>query len=104
MSDFKAGDAVRLTGTGIPRLEGQRAEVLEVTEWGAHVETPAAATGRFRAHRTEMVPFDPPPEPARAAREQGFTGDECPKCQSLKMRRNGACLLCAECGETSGCS
>lgn len=102
---FKAGDAVQLLGTGNARLEGQLAEVLEVTDWGGHVQCAAAATGRYRAHWSEMVPYDPPPKPAaKAAKEQGFTGDVCGRCGSFKMRRNGACLLCADCGETSGCS
>ncbi|MFH0873867.1 MAG: adenosylcobalamin-dependent ribonucleoside-diphosphate reductase [Candidatus Komeilibacteria bacterium] len=39
-----------------------------------------------------------------AARQQGFTGDQCGSCGSMKMKRNGSCLLCADCGETTGCS
>ncbi len=39
-----------------------------------------------------------------AAVRQGFTGDQCPACGSIKMKRNGSCLLCMDCGETTGCS
>ncbi len=35
---------------------------------------------------------------------QGFTGDPCENCQSLRMVRNGSCLKCMDCGETTGCS
>lgn len=100
------GDAVRLVNTDIPRLEGQRGEVLEVTEWGAHVGTPAAATGRFRAHHTEMAPYDPPPAKPKAppAKQAGYTGDLCDQCGGARMKRNGACLLCEDCGSSSGCS
>jgi len=35
---------------------------------------------------------------------QGFTGDQCAACGSIKMKRNGSCLLCMDCGETTGCS
>ena len=35
---------------------------------------------------------------------QGFTGDPCENCQSLRMVRNGSCLKCVDCGETTGCS
>lgn len=48
--------------------------------------------------------------PARAATNsaiaavQGFTGDSCGSCGSMSVTRNGSCLLCRECGETSGCS
>ncbi|VVB57354.1 Uncharacterised protein [uncultured archaeon] len=40
----------------------------------------------------------------KEARAQGFTGDSCPACGSMKMKRNGTCEVCVECGETSGCS
>ena len=35
---------------------------------------------------------------------QGFTGDPCDNCQSLRMVRNGSCLKCTDCGSTTGCS
>ncbi len=38
------------------------------------------------------------------AREQGFTGDCCTNCQSFQVKRNGSCLLCTSCGQTTGCS
>jgi ribonucleoside-diphosphate reductase alpha chain len=36
--------------------------------------------------------------------QQGYTGDVCGSCGSMKMKRNGTCLVCTECGETTGCS
>jgi len=36
------------------------------------------------------------------SRAQGFTGDCCTNCQSYQMRRNGSCLLCDSCGQTTG--
>lgn len=38
------------------------------------------------------------------ARLQGFTGSVCSGCGSTKMKRNGSCELCLDCGATSGCS
>jgi ribonucleoside-diphosphate reductase alpha chain len=38
------------------------------------------------------------------ARQHGYTGDICPNCQSMTMVRNGTCLKCETCGETTGCS
>ena len=38
------------------------------------------------------------------ARVQGYTGDVCESCGSLTMVRNGTCLKCLTCGNTSGCS
>jgi len=34
----------------------------------------------------------------------GFTGSICTECGSEKMKRNGSCELCLDCGATSGCS
>ena len=41
---------------------------------------------------------------AESARAMGFTGDICTTCGSSQMVRNGTCLKCNECGETTGCS
>ncbi len=38
------------------------------------------------------------------ARVYGYTGDVCESCGSLTMVRNGTCLKCVTCGNTSGCS
>jgi ribonucleoside-diphosphate reductase alpha chain len=40
----------------------------------------------------------------RVARERGYTGDICASCGSSQMRRNGTCLKCDACRETTGCS
>lgn len=40
----------------------------------------------------------------RQAKLKGYTGDICTNCQSITMVRNGTCLKCETCGETSGCS
>ena len=89
------GTKVRLTTPDNRRLDGAAAVVETVTDWGAHVRTAAAATGRFRALFAEM---------AAAPAGSGYTGDVCDTCGSVRMRRNGACLLCEDCGSTSGCS
>ena len=38
------------------------------------------------------------------AKLQGFTGSLCSGCGSMKMKRNGSCEVCLDCGATSGCS
>ncbi|GIW70473.1 MAG: hypothetical protein KatS3mg102_0015 [Planctomycetota bacterium] len=40
----------------------------------------------------------------RAARMKGYEGDPCANCQQFTLVRNGTCLKCDTCGETSGCS
>jgi ribonucleoside-diphosphate reductase alpha chain len=39
-----------------------------------------------------------------SARSKGYTGESCRECGSMKVRRNGTCTLCEDCGATSGCS
>jgi ribonucleoside-diphosphate reductase alpha chain len=41
---------------------------------------------------------------AKAAMEQGFTGAQCLSCGSMKVKQNGSCQVCIDCGETTGCS
>ena len=38
------------------------------------------------------------------ARHKGYEGDPCSQCKQFTMVRNGTCLKCTNCGETSGCS
>ncbi len=40
----------------------------------------------------------------REAKTKGYTGEQCPACGSMRVKRNGACTLCEDCGTTSGCS
>jgi len=34
----------------------------------------------------------------------GYTGEQCPNCGSIRVKRNGSCTVCEDCGTTSGCS
>lgn len=89
-----------------PALHGAEGKVAGLEPWGAHVATPAAASGTFRAGWEEM-------EPVRhlngcglnkeEARDQGYTGETCDVCQSLKVRWNGPCKICDDCGASGGC-
>jgi hypothetical protein len=98
---MKQGDVITLNVPENPRLHQTRGTVQVLTEWGAFVNSPAAETGQFRALFSEMLSES---ESRQIVREQGYTGDVCDRCGSLHMRRNGSCLLCMDCGSTSGCS
>lgn len=62
---------------------------------------PAAVKDPNTAQAT-MSPSEP--DSQLTARAQGFTGDTCTNCGSMKMKRNGSCMVCIECGTTTGCS
>jgi ribonucleoside-diphosphate reductase alpha chain len=34
----------------------------------------------------------------------GYTGEQCGNCGSIRVKRNGSCTVCEDCGTTSGCS
>ena len=40
----------------------------------------------------------------QVAQLQGYEGDPCPGCGQFTLVRNGSCLKCNSCGETTGCS
>lgn len=39
----------------------------------------------------------------KSSREEGYTGDVCATCGSMKMIRTGTCQTCQDCYSTSGC-
>ena len=41
---------------------------------------------------------------SREAQTFGYTGEQCPNCGSMRVKRNGSCTVCEDCGSTSGCS
>ncbi|HKF73659.1 MAG TPA: vitamin B12-dependent ribonucleotide reductase, partial [Stellaceae bacterium] len=43
-------------------------------------------------------------EQIRTARLKGYEGDSCTDCGNFTLVRNGTCLKCDTCGQTSGCS
>jgi ribonucleoside-diphosphate reductase alpha chain len=40
----------------------------------------------------------------KEAKIKGYEGESCTNCSQFTLVRNGACLKCVSCGETSGCS
>lgn len=38
------------------------------------------------------------------SKTKGYTGDACSNCGNFTLFNNGSCLLCSECGVTTGCS
>lgn len=94
---MRVGDQVRLVTPENERLHGTIAQILTLTEWGAYCSAPAAATGQYRAHWSEM-------ERIEAISTKEYTGNPCIQCGSLRMRRSGSCSVCEDCGENGGCS
>ena len=102
--ELAAGTEVRLNVPDNPALHAAAATISGVESWGAHVLTDAAKSGRFRALWSEMDIVTRRPSNGRAAKQSGYTGDICARCGGSRMVRNGACQMCLECGDTTGCS
>jgi ribonucleoside-diphosphate reductase alpha chain len=63
---------------------------------------PVAVSTPVATQQVTMSPSEP--DSRQMAKAQGFTGDTCTNCGSMKMKRNGSCMVCIECGTTTGCS
>jgi ribonucleoside-diphosphate reductase alpha chain len=69
-----------------------------------HVKVPRAPKQMApqAAHKAESV--NKTAEKISDAKKQGFTGEACSQCSSMKVKRNGSCSVCIDCGTTTGCS
>jgi ribonucleoside-diphosphate reductase alpha chain len=84
-----------------------RDDLVQIKDEKAKIEKPVTidsgqATLPISATKTSAV--QEAISKRKDAIKQGFTGDQCPGCGSIKMKRNGNCMLCLDCGETTGCS
>lgn len=41
---------------------------------------------------------------SQEAKSFGYTGEQCSSCSSMRVKRNGSCTVCEDCGNTTGCS
>lgn len=98
---MKPGDRVTITTPDNPLAHGRVAAVKAVyLEW--LLLATDFGSGEFRALPEEVSPLEK--SNGQAKKSLGYTGDLCDTCGGCRMRRNGACLLCDDCGATSGCS
>ena len=62
----------------------------------------------FNAGELDPIPSPPPSLDIKALRQEaqmkGYTGDQCSNCNSMRMKVSGHCMVCEDCGTTTGCS
>ncbi len=69
------------------------------------VETSPTALNAAELHPIPSPPPSTDPHALRAqAQMQGYTGDQCSNCNSMRMKVSGHCMVCEDCGTTTGCS
>jgi ribonucleoside-diphosphate reductase alpha chain len=74
----------------------------KLAEAAARVETkwqPAGTAGKADAAAGKAEA-----DKIALARLKGYTGDACTECGNFTLVRNGTCLKCDTCGNTTGCS
>lgn len=76
----------------------------QVAEVAAPVPMPAPPPAVLLASEAIPVSMPLPALSREAARGAGYVGDPCSFCQSMQVKRNGSCLVCESCGQTTGCS
>ena len=62
----------------------------------------------LNAAELNPIPSPPTQQDAGQLRQQalmqGYTGDQCSNCNSMRMKVSGHCMVCEDCGTTTGCS
>lgn len=86
--------ALELFGIGV-QWEGSVARLVQLERKNPERMLPPSLSS------TALSPTDLAREQARLG---GYEGDACQQCGVLMMIRNGSCLKCMSCGETTGCS
>lgn len=93
-------------------------DFVEEQDRSALIAIAARALKRRLALETASAETKPPtPKPAapvqaitptmtqgEMARAQGYAGECCAKCGGWRMKQAGHCMVCDDCGETTGCS
>jgi ribonucleoside-diphosphate reductase alpha chain len=64
----------------------------------------AAAEVHVHEHHEQHLHVHTPLDLRAEARMKGYEGESCSECGNFTMVRNGTCLKCDTCGNTSGCS
>ena len=80
----------------------------EVAQASLFKPEPGVAPPAFNEGELHPIPSPPPSRDIRELRAEaqmkGYTGDQCTTCNSLRMKVSGHCLVCEDCGTTTGCS
>ena len=92
------------TAKYIPEIDGLP---LPVEEKDAVTIEPDKDEDKVILKKVLDVPAEPKPWDRKIieeAKTKGYEGEACTSCNLFTLVRNGSCLKCVTCGETSGCS
>jgi ribonucleoside-diphosphate reductase alpha chain len=89
---------------GSPTETLERAQQNEPPRYEERLVSGNGANGQVLLAVPAKSKGDQVAEKIRQARLKGYEGDPCSNCGAFTLVRNGVCLKCESCGETSGCS
>lgn len=81
---------------GVSLLEGEGCRCFQADGF---LECPASAR---RVLNVDAPTPEPAPEPSPPTKRVSMAGDFCQDCGSPNMTRAGTCMVCRDCGSTSG--
>lgn len=70
----------------------------------AEVSTAAGQTRKTSAPHAGKEPSGVVDTQVIQAKVQGYSGEQCENCGSMRVKQNGTCKVCEDCGMTTGCS
>jgi ribonucleoside-diphosphate reductase alpha chain len=70
---------------------------------GTHAHEPAIDHAPAQHHATSEYTSNLKTQVLQA-KVQGYTGEQCENCGSMRVKQNGTCKVCEDCGTTTGCS
>ncbi len=70
---------------------------------GSDVHEPQLSHGAGQQHATSEYAGSLKTQVLQA-KVQGYTGEQCENCGSMRVKQNGTCKVCEDCGTTTGCS
>lgn len=85
------------------RQQNRKRETNGGTNGSAKTNGTNGTNGATRATQVTKAANDVEVKVA-TAKAHGYTGEQCGNCGSMRVKQNGACHVCEECGTTSGCS
>lgn len=96
-------DPVEPSAVGSPTWAVGEQQRSATPKFAERIVSGNGANGRalVQSRPTGATPLS---EKVREARLKGYEGDACTNCGQFTLVRNGVCLKCNTCGETSGCS
>jgi ribonucleoside-diphosphate reductase alpha chain len=81
-----------------PHVKMKKLDFSDVKVSSVTASAPSAVMSSVASTRANLLTR------TEQARQSGFEGEACGHCGAMTMVRNGTCLKCTTCGETSGCS